>query len=730
MEIEKQLRRFEEGWKILEEEGFNPLSELIKEEEKKLTNTNYTFTMNKKAFLRQYNLVYDLMMIKNQDIRRNLESKLLGKVRNYCEEAYKDIGNNNQILFQIFIKKWCIFHKLYFQYIQKIFKFLDKVKKMNNRGSSLETEINPIFKTAVYDNIKDNLYNDFLQLINDFRNNKNVDLIDLKEYIQYLRDFKEEKYINDYISKTEEYFTNLVNSNDNSSFLQYMQFAKNAIDRENILIDFVFENEKKDILRKLYNILYYKNSIKLLKMNDGFDYLLNDCNHKELLKYVFAIFYSNETSFNLMNNIFKNFIKTSFKEKLINTYNFESYSFLDIVSKTNIIQQYLLYQNYIIDIINNCFNSNNLMHLIFKEGLSDIQNTQDKYNFSIILPYYFHFLLMNKPINIDNIKIGLEIFPYIPDKDLMIDIYRNLLSERIIYAHQNNDPSIFNIKIETLILEEMSKECGTEFINKIKNIINDYELNIEEIEKKYSQIDSTNSIKVFSKEFWPNYINLNQIILPPLLDNISKQMKTFYHNTFPGRNIEFSYNNSILVLSAKISGKIFDIYCSTFHGIILLKINELLKSNKFIDKKFIEQMFTNKSDYITSIKQLVESGLIMENDSSYIVNFNFNSNTNIIQLIYKDNFTIKKKEKQEVDRSYCVDAHIVKIIKSNQNISHTELIMKVINALYNFNVGDDFIVKRINNLLEREIIFKSKSDENCYVYGEIQPQKQEDISIS
>ena len=79
---------------------------------------------------------------------------------------------------------------------------------------------------------------------------------------------------------------------------------------------------------------------------------------------------------------------------------------------------------------------------------------------------------------------------------------------------------------------------------------------------------------------------------------------------------------------------------------------------------------------------------------------------------------IKKKEKVEVDRTYPVDGTIVKTVKQEKIISHKNLILKVLGALSNFSIKEEFIEKRIASLLEREIIFKDKKDENSYVYNE------------
>ena len=117
---------------------------------------------------------------------------------------------------------------------------------------------------------------------------------------------------------------------------------------------------------------------------------------------------------------------------------------------------------------------------------------------------------------------------------------------------------------------------------------------------------------------------------------------------------------------------------------------------------------------------LINSNLICEDNDGFL---SLNNKLNVIngQILSFTNVEvseIKKKEKQEIDRTYSVDGNIVKIVKQEKTIIHKNLIAKVLGALRNFTIKEEFIVKRINSLIEREIIFKSKQDPNLYVYNE------------
>ena len=166
-----------------------------------------------------------------------------------------------------------------------------------------------------------------------------------------------------------------------------------------------------------------------------------------------------------------------------------------------------------------------------------------------------------------------------------------------------------------------------------------------------------------------------------------------------------------------------DVKCTTFQAIILLKFNEIYHNyNNKIKKDEIFKIlqFESIEDFSKAIFPLINSNLICEdNDGFYSLNNKLNlANGQILSFTNIEDSEIQKKEKQEIDRTYSVDGNIVKIVKQEKTIIHKNLILKVLAALSNFNIKEEFIVKRINSLIEREIIFKSKTEPNSYVYSE------------
>ena len=786
MIFQKDRKDFENNWDKLVKNGFNVIFSYMKN-----INNNTPYQMSKEEALKQYDLVYKIMISRNPEIRKLCTNNLDKQLRTYCQNVVEE--SNNNLTLDYFIKKWISYSHILYDWIRKAFKYLDNVKRMINRNTTLKEDVFAIYKEVIYNNSKESLYQEFEQIVVNYRNKNQININLCKEYIQFLKLFKENELIEKFLTSTETYFNNLVKTHINSNFTTFMDFFWEEINKEKKFLNEVFPEEEKEALNRIYEVVYYKNFAKLLSASDGFLYMLNNYdnseinkerNIKEKLKYTFEIFVANENSFSMMTKLFKDFIKNNFKEKILlkegfDKPNIQSLKPRDILFKTNFIESYLKYQRNINEIINYCFSNNNIMNLIFKDGLVDIQSTQDNANMTYVLPYFFDDGL-TKLIGEEERKMqidkGLEIFYFVPDKDIFVDIYRNLLSNRIINLYNknytDNKNHNFYLSFETAIIDAFTKECGSEYSSKLDSIINDYKLNENELSVKfisfindekniYNNINNSEisenkddnattkkdnqtninkediknllsidtNIRIFSSENWPNNFNVSKALLPNDIKSITNEISKFYHKSYPGRILQFSLLNSYVLLNANFSNILnngtpveFDIKCTTFQAIILLKFNEVYHkfNNKIKKEDFINSLqFESNKDFLKAITPFIESKLICEDNDTYSLNDKLIvTNGQCLSFNSIEETEIKKKEKQEIDRTYPVDGTIVKLVKQEKSISHKNLILKVLGALSNFSIKEEFIEKRINSLIEREIIFKSKQDPNIYIYNE------------
>ena len=741
MFLPKDNALFHNNWKLIEDTGFNVIFDYIKND-----NNQKPYQMPKQTVLKQYQLIYDILMTRNAEIRKMCICSLDDKLVNFCHSIIENANGNFSL--EYFVSKWISYSKILYDWIRKAFKYLDNVKRMINRGATLEEDVFRVFKIEVYDKNKEKLYEEFLKIVENYRQNKEIDINICREYAKFLKIFKENDIIENFLGVSEKYFEDLVSEHQNSTFNIYMSFFITEINKELKFYNEVFPEEIKNVEEKINNVVYYKNSGKSLNLPDGFVYMLNNYEnnnkYKNELKFTFDIFNTNENAFSIMNKLFKEFVKNNFKEKIIIPEKFDTINknlkFKDVILKTNFINLYLAYQRNIVDIITNCFSNNNIMNLVFKEVLADIESSQDNINLTYVLPYFFDMQLSNQNFSVEEkkneISKALELFHFVPDKENFIETYRVLLAERIFRIYYNENYNIFNVTEEKNIIEMFNKECGNEYAAKLLQILNDYTLNIDDIYNKFRlfindellPFEIMTSVNILSSENWPDNINTKKALLPKELEILETKMDKFYHKLYPGRILKYSLLDSIIFLEAKINNITFEIKCTTFQGIILLKFNEInKKNNNLINLNDFKKIlnFEDENDFNKALQPLIESNIIILNNEILSLNKNFKATQNqciTFKMITENE--IKKKEKQVVDRTYPVDGWIVKTVKQCAPISQQNLVIKVLSSLSSFTIPESFIIKRIESLVEREIIFKNKKDPNLYDYGE-QNQEQE-----
>ena len=169
MILQKERINFQNNWEILVKNGFDKVFSYMKKE----TNTE-PFKIQMKDTLEQYNLVYQILMSRNPEIRKLCEVNLDNQLRNYCSSFLEESGN--KIDLKKFVKNWLSYSGILYEWLKKSFKYFDNVKRMTNRGSSLKEYVFNIYKEEIYEKVKNGLYSEFENIVNNYRNNKEINI--------------------------------------------------------------------------------------------------------------------------------------------------------------------------------------------------------------------------------------------------------------------------------------------------------------------------------------------------------------------------------------------------------------------------------------------------------------------------------------------------------------------------------------------------------------------------
>lgn len=196
-------------------------------------------------------------------------------------------------------------------------------------------------------------------------------------------------------------------------------------------------------------------------------------------------------------------------------------------------------------------------------------------------------------------------------------------------------------------------------------------------------------------------------------------------------------NNSLKpfkIIVNNIQAAVLDLFNKKFkenkdQGISLYLIAKELSVPLEILKENLMPMLTKENNIIKKLKNSEGDNLSLSIEDSLILNDNFSFDNNNNPNLEEDIITLKfyqknlkenfvQKEKFEGERSYAIEANIIKILKIHKRMNVHELMEKVMKSIEIFKINISDIKKRIDNLIDRSFIKRDKDNPQVYKYFE------------
>jgi len=325
------------------------------------------------------------------------------------------------------------------------------------------------------------------------------------------------------------------------------------------------------------------------------------------------------------------------------------------------------------------------------------------------------------------------VFRHIQSKDMFEEFYVYHLSRRLLYKKTASDDA------ERSMITKLKAECGNQYTQKLETMMKDMTnsqetMRIFQEEYDMSLKPTKLEVRILTQGNWPIEGKVQVCNLPVELNDLMQEFTEFYMKRHSGRVLNWKLNMGEAEIRAHIGGsdKTYELITTTYQAAILCLFNdadELLFEDILHRSQIPEADLKKNFTSLLITKILIRVGSdnskeIKESDK-FRVNDHFVSKFNRVRLPQiNDKQTVAAQEPLQTlestvedDRGMLIDATLVKIMKARKKVQHNELVTDCIKIVSERFKGDPVAIKaRIESLIEKDYIERSKADRKIYIY--------------
>jgi cullin 1 len=683
-------------------------------------------------------------------------------------------GKHDEFLLREFIKHWEN-HKLMTKWMWKLFMHLDKAYVMNGSLPTLTSAGLRLFKTIVYDGSRTDLMTTMLAVINRERSGEDVDDGLLKTTTQVFEAMGTTQshtqlknleaalkieapdlsvYTNDFedflLTNSQEYYAHRsqewLESDGTPQFLEKAEAALNS--ETSRVARYLNRTSEGKILAVVEQEILQRHQTALLeKEGSGCMWLL--CNDRLTdLERMFRLFKRIDGGLVPMAKFFKEHVVNQGKEivstrkALVEALKEEKPPKKENPADPEFVEALLALHEKYMSIVDNQFGQEHLFQKALKDAFIVFMN-QDASpkvsNTEMVSTYCDRILKGGKKLSDIEIEAYLcnllQLFNYLQDKDLYAEIYRNQLSKRLL-----NKRSVSN-DAEKSMIGKLKMQCGAPFTSKLEGMVTDYNM-CDENTKKFQdwkkgksggagggpEVDF--SVQVLTTGFWPTYKILD-VTLPREMSHCTGQFKDWYDSVHTKRRLKWIHAIGEATMQGKFKTS-HTMVVSTLQAIALMffnpgsgngangvitfaEVQQGLNLEAEIVKRLMHSLTCGKFKVLTKDPSASVSKSIKETDS-FSVNADFKERLKKFRIPMASLEDSHNPERVSEDRSFAVDAAIVRIMKARKVLSHQMMVSEVLTQLHFFRPQPKLIKKRIEQLIEREYLERDPDDQKSYKY--------------
>ena len=385
-------------------------------------------------------------------------------------------------------------------------------------------------------------------------------------------------------------------------------------------------------------------------------------------------------------------------------------------------------------VVSDAFRAEKKAQKKLKEAFEDFINADSRCASYLVL--YIHELLQSslKAYSEEDADRELDkvivIFRYLQDKDIFENFYKQHLAKRLLGQRSVSEDA------ERSMIGKLKIECGYQYTSKLEGMFMDMRVSADTREAFRNAMGGSSKVgsielhvDVLTTGFWPTQVGA-KCSLPPQILRCCEVFKEHYLKQHSGRRLQWQANMGNADLKAVFSGRKYEINVSTYMMCVLVLFNQ---SDALSYSEILEATEIPAPDLQRALQSLAcakfkilnkePKGRNVEDGDS----FSFNSEFSAKHLRFKvgtvtaakENEVEKQETRQKVDedRKPQIEAAIVRVMKSRQQMEHNALIAEVTAQLTSrFLPHPNVIKKRIESLIEREFLERDKDNWRKYRY--------------
>jgi cullin 1 len=640
-------------------------------------------------------------------------------------------------------------HKIMNKWMRLFFMYLDRYYVKHHSLPTLDVAGLKHFKTLVYNEVKKDVVNAMIALIDAERDQALIDRALVKNTVELLEAMgmgSLDAYVTDFedqlLASTKEYYARKsqewVESDDAPA---YLAKAEVALEAEAARVAHYLNGASEPKLLRVceHEILELRETVLLEKEGSGCRALLANDRKADLAR-MYRLFgrVPNTPTHGLppMAALVRAHIEQMGNDIIDRREARLSEGAKDSNQDPAFVKELLALHDKYLAVVSEQFGGNALFQKALKEAFVEFANRDvGKHTNAELMSSFCDRILKSggEKLGDEDVEAFLEktvqLFSYLTDKDLFAEIYRNQLAKRLLNQRSASDDA------ERLMIGKLKLRCGSQFTGKMEGMLNDLAIGHDHQAdfESYVKADSSRStgkldfsVQVLTTGYWPTFASIDAH-LPPEIVQCTKVFKDYYDEKNSKRRVTWMWSLGNASVKAFFGKKAYDLQVATLQAIVLLTFNPVDGSSQTLTYAQVAERVNLPDEHLKRVLHSLACGKYkvlaktpmssrVALTDSFAVNTKFSCPMRKIRVPMASLDESHNPKRVEEDRTVAIEAAVVRIMKARKALSHQSLLAEVLSQLAFFRPNPKVIKRRIEALIDREYLERDPEVANAYRY--------------